>query len=94
MFQRRKDKGSYVNIKFGCANIPIWITNTSVYLGKQGIKDHASKSHKIDKCMMMMMHDDDDDKKKTNTNKGNTKTPEWPTLSSSTHHMAVSKTKT
>ena len=64
MFQRRKDKGSYVNIKFGCANIPIWITNTSVYLGKQGIKDHASKSHKIDKCMMMMMHDDDDDKKR------------------------------
>ena len=30
MFQRRKDKGSYVNIQFGCANIQIWLANTSV----------------------------------------------------------------
>ena len=30
MFQRRKDKGSYVNIQFGFANIQIWMANTSV----------------------------------------------------------------
>ena len=36
MFQRRKDKGSYVNIKFGCANIQIWMANTSVCPANMG----------------------------------------------------------
>ena len=46
MFQRRKDKGSYVNIQFGCANIQIWMANTSVCSANMRfIASKASKSH-------------------------------------------------